>query len=196
MVLFLSLLIFSCAKATTYSLFLKYQPSRDFPSLQQKIGPTFGIAPFKDERPDQVYIGKHTPLQGISSYYKSEPFPLEKAIRESLEEVLSSRGVKTIPISHWDGEPRSLKNLETDSVLMIEMKRFWVEGKAVPFKTNVKASIHFVLHFGVKKEGKVFTKNVAVEKDMAVFKLSPERVEQIVNEILTDIFDAFFSDPY
>jgi hypothetical protein len=121
---------------------------------------------------------------------------LEKAIRESLEEVLSSQGVKTIPIPYWDGEPGSLKNLETDSVLMIEIKKFWVEGKAVPFKTNVKASIHFVLHLGVKKEGKVFTKNLAVEKEMAFLTLSPERVELIVNEILTDILDAFFSDPY
>jgi uncharacterized lipoprotein YajG len=79
---------------------------------------------------------------------------------------------------------------------MVEIKRFWIEGRAVPFKTNVKTSIHFVVHLGVKKEGKVFTKNVAVEKEMAVFMFSPEKVEQTVNEILTDIFDAFFSDPY
>ena len=196
MVLFLSFLIFSCAKARTYSLYLRYQPSKEFPSLQQKIGSTLGIAPFKDERPDTLYIGIHTPLQGISSYFKSDPFPLEKAIMESLVEVLSRQGVKTIPISNWDGRPESLKSLESDSILMIEIKRFWTEGRAVTFKTNVKTSIHFVIHLGVKKEGKVFTKNVTVEKEMTVFKLAPEKVEQTVNEILTDIFDAFFSDPY
>jgi len=196
MILFLSFFIFSCAKARTYSLYLRYQPSKEFPSLQQKIGSTLGIAPFKDERPDTLYIGIHTPLQGISSYFKSDPFPLEKAIMESLVEVLSRQGVKTIPISNWDGRPESLKSLETDSILMIEIKRFWTEGRAVTFKTNVKTSIHFVIHLGVKKEGKVFTKNVTVEKEMAVFKLAPEKVEQTINEILTDIFDAFFSDPY
>jgi len=196
MILFLSFFIFSCAKARTYSLYLRYQPSKEFPSLQQKIGSTLGIAPFKDERPDTLYIGIHTPLQGISSYFKSDPFPLEKAIMESLVEVLSRQGVKTIPVSNWDGRPESLKSLETDSILMIEIKRFWTEGRAVTFKTNVKTSIHFVIHLGVKKEGKVFTKNVTVEKEMAVFKLAPEKVEQTINEILTDIFDAFFSDPY
>jgi len=196
MILFLSFFIFSCAKARTYSLYLRYQPSKEFPSLQQKIGSTLGIAPFKDERPDTLYIGIHTPLQGISSYFKSDPFPLEKAIMESLVEVLSRQGVKTIPVSNWDGRPESLKSLETDSILMIEIKRFWTEGRAVTFKTNVKTSIHFVLHLGVKKEGKVFTKNVTVEKEMTVFRLAPEKVEQTVNEILTDIFDAFFSDPY
>lgn len=196
MVLFLSFLILSCAKARTYSLYLRYQPSKEFPSLQQKIGSTLGITPFKDERLDTLYIGIHTPFQGISSYFKSDPFPLEKAIMESLVEVLSRQGVKTVPVSNWDGRPESLKSLESDSILMIEIKRFWTEGRAVTFKTNVKTSIHFVIHLGVKKEGKVFTKNVTVEKEMTVFRLTPEKVEQTINGILTDIFDALFSDPY
>ena len=195
-ILFLCVLILSCAKARTYSLYLRYQPGRDFPSLQQKIGPTLGIAPFKDERSDTLYIGIHTPRQGISSYFQSDPFPLEKGIQESLTEVLSGQGVKTVPLSNWDGKPESLKTLETDSTLMIEIKKFWTEGRAVTFKTDVKTSIHFVIHLGVKREGKVFTKNVTVEKEMAVFGLAPEKVEQTINEILTDIFDAFFSDPY
>jgi hypothetical protein len=48
----------------------------------------------------------------------------------------------------------------------------------------------------VKKEGKVFTKNVVVEKEMTVLRLAPEKVEQTINGILTDIFDSFFTDPY
>jgi hypothetical protein len=48
----------------------------------------------------------------------------------------------------------------------------------------------------VKKEGKVFSRNVAVDKEMAVFSLALEKVEQTINEILTDIFDTFFSNPY
>jgi len=196
MILLLSFFIFNCAKARTYSLYLRYQPSKEFPSLQQKIGSTLGIAPFKDERADTLYIGIHIPLQGISSYFKSDPFPLERAIQESLVEVLSRHGVKTVPVSNWDGRPESLKDMETDSILMMEIKKFWTEGRAVPFKTNLKTSTYFVTHLGVKKEGKVFTRNVTVEKEMTVFRLAPEKVEQTVNGILTDIFDAFFSDPY
>jgi hypothetical protein len=145
---------------------------------------------------DPLYIGIHTPFQGVSSYFKSEPFPLEKALMDSLAEVLSRQGVKTVPVSNWDGRPESLKNMETDSILMIEIKKFWTEGRAVTFKTNVKTSIHFVIHLGVKIEGKVFSRSVAVDKEMAVFSLAPEKVEQTINEILTDIFDAFFSNPY
>lgn len=195
-ILFLGFFLFSCAKARTYPVYLRYQPGQEFPSLRQKIGSTLGIAPTKDERPDTLYIGIYTPLQGISSYYKSEPFPLEKALMNSLAEVLSLQGVKTIPVSPWDGEPKSLRDMETDSILMVEIKKFWVEGKAVPFKTDVKTSVHFVIHLGVKKEERAFTKNVTVEKEMAVFSLAPEKVERTVNEMLTEIFDAFFSNPY
>jgi len=195
-ILFLCFLILSCEQARTYSLYIRYQPSRDFPSLQQEIGSTLGIAPFKDERSDTLYIGIHTPLQGISSYFKSDPFPLERAIQESLTEVLSRQGVKTVPVSNWDGKPESLRTMETDSILTIEIKKFWAEKRAVSFKSDVKTSIHFVIHLGVKKEGKVFTKNVTVEKKIAIFGFAPEKVEQTINEILADIFDAFFSDPY
>jgi hypothetical protein len=195
-VLLLGVLVLSCAKARTYHLYLKYQPGKDFPSLRQKIGSTLGVVPLKDERTETLYIGIHTPLQGVSSYFKSEPFPLERAIGDSLTEVLSREGVKVIPVSSWDGKPESLKNMGTESVLMIEIKAFWTEAKDAHFKTNAKTSAHFVIHLGVKKEGKVYTKNVKVEKEMTVFRLRPENVEQTLNEILAEIFDSFFSDPY
>jgi hypothetical protein len=79
---------------------------------------------------------------------------------------------------------------------MIEIKRFWTEGKASPFKTDVRTMIRFVIHLGVKKEGKVFTRNVEVEKEIAVARSTPQKVEAIMNQILTDTFDSYFSDPY
>ena len=184
------------ARGATYPLYLKYRPAKDFPSLSQKIGSNLGIAPFKDERPDTLYIGRHSPLLGSSSYFKSDPFPLERAIKESLLGPLFQYGVKTTPISNWDGQPESLKDMDTDSVLMIQIKRFWIEGSAAPFRTSVKTSIHFVIHLGVKKEGKVFTKNVEVEKEATLPRLTPEGMEKALNEILTDVFDSFFSNPY
>lgn len=194
--LLIGFFIFSCTKGGTYPLALRYQPMKEFPSLQQKIGSTLAITPFRDERPETLYVGIHTPLQGISSYFKSDPFPLEKAITESLSSALSRYGVKTISILDWDGKPGSLKNMEADSILMIEIKRFWTEGKGAPFRTNAKTLIQFVIHLGVKKEEKVFSRNVEVEKEMTVNRLTPERVEETMNRILTDIFDSFFSNPY
>lgn len=186
----------SCAKGGTYPLSLGYHPARVIPSLQQKIGPTLAIAPFRDERQETLYIGVHTPLLGNSTYFKSDPFPLEKAIKGALTEgLLERQGVKTVS-EIWDGRPESLKDLVADSILMIEIKKFWTEGKASLSGTHTKTTIHLVIHLGVKKEGKVFTRNVEVEREKTVFRLTPERMEQMIDQLLTDIFDDFFSKPY
>jgi hypothetical protein len=196
LILSLVFLALDCAEAGTYSLNLRYQPAKEFPSLQQKIGTTLAMAPFKDERTDTSRIGAHANFQGDFSYFRSDPFPLERAIQESLSNVFSRYGVKTIPILSWDGQPESLKNIEADSVLMIEIKKFWTDGKGAPFKTNVKTIVQLVIHLGVKKEGKVFTRNVETEKEMTVPRSTPERVEVMINQILTEIFDSYFSNPY
>jgi hypothetical protein len=121
---------------------------------------------------------------------------LEKAISDSLSKTLSRSGVKTVPISTWVGEPGSLKNIGADSILMIEIKRFWTEGIAVVSGTKAITSIYLVIHLGVKKEGKVFKRNVYAMKESKVAGLTPVEVEQILNRILTEILDNFFSNPY
>jgi len=195
-ILFLVLFIPVWVEAGTYSLNLRYQSLKDLSSLQTKIGSTLAMAPFKDERPETLYIGFHTNFQGDSTYFKSQLIPLERAIQESLSGSLSRYGVKTIPISDWDGKPESLKNMETDSVLSIEIKRFWSEGKASLFRTQVKTALKFVIHLGVKKEGKVFTRHMEVEKEMTVARSTPDKVETMINQMLADIFDSYFSNPY
>ncbi len=191
----LGILISGCGTGT-HSLYVRYQPSKDFSSLQTKLGPTLAMAPFKDERPDTLYVGVHTNLQGDSNYFKSYPFSLEKAMKESLSAVLSRHGVKVISVPSWDGRPESLKDIDADSMLMIEIKRFWTEGKASPFRTNVRTTVQFVIHLGVKRENRVFTRNVEVEKEMTVARSTSQRVETIMNQILTDVFDSYFSNPY
>ncbi|HSB06567.1 MAG TPA: hypothetical protein VLK23_15395 [Thermodesulfobacteriota bacterium] len=201
---FLSFFIVGLALGETYSTNIQYQPVREFPSLQQKVGSILAIAPFKDDRSDKLYIGHQTsfgrvsrrPSFQTSHYFKSEPFPLEKAISDSLSKALSRSNVKTVPISTWVGEPGSLKNIGADSILMIEIKRFWSEGVAAVSGTKVITSIYLVIHLGVKKEGKVFKRNVYAMKESKTAGLKPAKVEQILNRILTEILDNFFSNPY
>ena len=193
---FLSFFIVGLALGETYPTNIGYQPVKEFPSLQQKIGSILGIAPFKDDRSDKPYVGHQTAFRRVSHYFKSEPFPLEKAISDSLTKAVSRSGVKTVPISEWDGKPESLKNIEADSILMIEIKRFWTEGIAEVRGIKMITSVYLIIHLGVKKEGKVFTRNVYVMKENTVAGLTPAEVEQIFNRILTEILDNFFSNPY
>jgi hypothetical protein len=192
----LTFFVLESAEAGTYSLNLRYQPSKDLSSLKGKIGSTLAMAPLKDERPETLYIGRHTNFEGDVTYFKSNPFPLEKAISDSLSDVFSRNGIKTIPVPSWDDKPESLKNMETDSVLMIEIKRFWTEGNGSLVGTKVKSGVRLVIHLGVKKEGKIFTRNVEVEKEMTVPRSTAERVETMMNQMLTEIFDSYFSNPY
>jgi len=196
LVLFISFLVIGCGGGKTYSLLVRYQPAKDFPTLKEKMGPTLGLAPFKDERRETLYIGYHSPYTGTSSYFKSNPFPLEMAITDTLSQALSRSGIKTVPLSGWDGKPESLKMIEPDSVLMIEIKNLWMEGKASAFRTTLHTRVHFVISLGVKRDGKVYTRNVEVEKEVTLARLNPVIAEQTMNQILTDIFDAFFSNPY
>jgi hypothetical protein len=196
LVLFFIIFVIDCAEAYPYSLSLRYQPIKEFPSLQQKFGSTLGIAPFKDERQEKFHIGVHIPVRGLTTHFESNPSPLEKALQESLSYALSRFGMKVISISNWDGTPESLRNIDTDSILMIEIKKFWTEGRASLFGTTIKTTVQLVIHLGVKHEGKVFTRNVDIEKEITVPRSTPERVEAILNQILTDIFDAYFSSPY
>jgi hypothetical protein len=191
-----SFILFGCSYGRTFLLNVRYEPLRELPSLQQKMGPALGIAPLKDERKETLYIGLYTPNQGTSTYFKSDPSPLGKAIEESLSQAFSRHGLKTVAVPDWDGKPESLKGLPVDAILSMEIKGFWIEGTASFFRTRVKTSVHLLIHLGIKNEGKVYTRNVEVEKEMVVRRLTPQRAEQTISLVLADIFDAYFSNPY
>ncbi len=195
-VLFFIIFVIDSAEAHAYSLAIRYQPMKEFPSLQQKFGSIIGIAPFKDERREQSYIGIHIPVRGLTTHFESNPSPLEKALQQSLRDALSRSGMKVVSIANWDGTPESLKDIDTDSILMIEIKKFWTEGQASLFRTSIKTTVQLVIHLGVKHERKVFVRNADIEKEITVPRSTPERVEAIINGVLSDIFDTYFSSPY
>jgi hypothetical protein len=196
LVLFFIIFVVDCAEANTYFIPLRYQPMKEFPSLHQRFGSTLSIAPFKDERQETSFIGVHFPIRGSTTHFKSNPSPLEKALQESLSNALSRFGMRVVSISNWDRTPESLKNIDTDSILMIEIKKFWTEGRASLFGTTIKTTVQLLIHLGVKHEGKVFMRNAGIEREITVPRSTPERVETIFNQILTDIFDPYFSSPY
>jgi type II secretory ATPase GspE/PulE/Tfp pilus assembly ATPase PilB-like protein len=60
--------------------------------------------------------------------------------------------------------------------------------------TKVQSLARIAFHLGVKKEGKVFTRNMEVEKELTWAKLTPERVEETVNQILTEAIELRATD--
>jgi hypothetical protein len=191
------LLLFGCATGGTYPLPLRYEPMKAFPSLQQKFGAKVAFAPFTDERSDTLYIGQYDPLQGTPRFFKSEPAPLGTAVMELLNEALLKKGLKTMSVSNWDGTPESLKNIGADSIFLIHIKKFWVEGKDdFLLRTTIRSSVRLVIQLGVKAEEKVFTRNIDAEREKTVFAGGPDQLKEMINDILTDIFDGLLSNPY
>ena len=179
----------------THPINIRYQSVKIFPSLHRKVGLTVGIAPFKDARHSRLYVG-HYVHKRVSNYLKSESIPLEEVITDSLLQFLSLHEIKTIPILNWNGKEQSLKKIRADSILMIEIMRFWSEGKVSGRRTNVNTSIYFIIRLGVKGEGKVFKREVYTIKKSSIVELTPATMEQIINQTLTEILDTFFSNPY
>jgi hypothetical protein len=48
----------------------------------------------------------------------------------------------------------------------------------------------------VKKEGKVFTRNVELEREMTLARFTAENAEEMMNQVLSDILDSYLSNPY
>ncbi|RPJ02688.1 MAG: hypothetical protein EHM36_12130 [Deltaproteobacteria bacterium] len=159
-------------------------------------GPVMGAGPIKDIRTRRQYIGRSFSSKMVSAHFKSEPIPLEKAILESLSATLPRFGVKIVSVPDWDGRVQTLKQQEPDSILKINVQRFWTEGKVSKGNNVISTSIYLTLHLGVKKQGKVFRRDFYIIKEKTIYEFTPEEVGQTVNHVLTEIFDDFFSNPY
>jgi hypothetical protein len=79
---------------------------------------------------------------------------------------------------------------------MIEIMRFWAEGTVSARGTNVNTSIYLTIRLGVKKERKVFRRDMFTIKENSIVGLTPAGAEQMINQTLTEILDTFFSGPY
>jgi len=179
----------------THPITIRYQSAENFPSLTRKVGLTVGIPPFKDAYLGGSHVG-HYVYGRVSTYLTSEPLSLEEAIRDSLLQFLPLHGIEAIPFLDWDGREESLKSIETDAVLMIEIKRFWAEGTVRGRGANINTSIYLIIRLGVKKKGKVFRREMYTIKDNSIAGLTPEGAEEVINQAFSDILDTYFSNPY
>ncbi len=180
----------------THSLHIRYEPQKPFPLLQHQVGPVMGIGPIKDIQTHRRYIGHSLSAKMVSFRFESDPFPLEKAILEALSTTLPRFGVKIIPVSRWDGRTETLKQQECDSILKIDIQRFWAEGRVAKGMNVIRTSIYLIFQLGVKKQDRVFKKDFYMSKEKTISEFTPEEVEQAINLVFTEILDDFFSNPY
>ena len=183
----------SCGQAGPHIVPIRYQPMGKLLFVSAKTGSTLGLCPFRDGRPDRKHIGHTVSHRRVTTYFECTPSPLGRAIRETLTQSLSRPGVRIIPIPDWDGGQESLKGIQADSVLLVDIERFWIEGRAVPRGMHLSASIYLTFHLGLKREGKVLTQRAYSSKERLFNPWTPEIAEQMINHALTETLDSFFS---
>ena len=189
---FLNILWIGLASGGTYPIHIQYQRTGSFP-LCKRIGGTLGLNPIRDKRSNQQHVGRYVNPRRVVSYLECIPAPLGKAIEDALSQCLSRRGVKVTLGLKWDGKEESLKSIETDSALMVEVERFWTEGTDTIGKPKTNTSIYLTVRLGIKREGRVVTRQIFTSKALILYPFSPDRIEQMVNRSLADLFDSFLS---
>jgi len=187
----LDVLWIGSASGGIFPVHIQYQRTGAFP-LCKRVGATLGLSPVRDKRLDQEHVGRYVTPQRGASYLDCVPAPLGKAIEEALSQYLSRRGVKVILGSQWDGKEESLKSIETESALMVEVERFWTEGSDAIGRPKTNTSIYLNVRLGIKREGRVVTRRIFTSKALILYPF-PERIEQMVNRTLADLFDSFLS---
>jgi len=176
-----------------HSLNIHYWDVDKIPSLDQKMGATVAIAPFKDTRRNRQHIGQHLTRGQASGYFRSEPFPLEKSLQDFFVAALQNSGVKVFFMSAWNGKLEDLKSLETDSVLKVLIKRFWIKAETAAGRTRVNMWVYLDMLFGSKKLDKVFTQSVYVgEETIYGPEFSPQTLTNSTNQTLRNIVESFF----
>jgi hypothetical protein len=176
-----------------HSLNIHYWDVDKIPSLGQKMGATVAIAPFKDTRRNRQHIGQHLTHGRTSGYFRSEPFPLEKALQDFFVAALRNSDVKALSLSAWDGKPEGLKSLKSDCVLKVLIKRFWIQTETTAGRTRVYMWVYLDILLGVKKMDKVLTQSVYVgEETISGAEFSPQTLTNYVNQTLRNVVESFF----
>jgi hypothetical protein len=175
---------------------LWYQTENPLPDLTHVLGGTAGIAPLKDIRRNRRYIGHSVSARGVEAYFKSDPVPLKRALYGCLSDALSSRGVEVVSSANWDGTVEMLKDMEVDSIIQVDIRRFWTEGRSWGRNPILDTSIYLSVRVAVKSEKSVYTRNLYMIKEGSFRELTPADVEQAFNRALRELLDDFLSNPY
>ncbi len=176
----------------THSLIIHYGDAIKSPSLIQKTGGSIAIAPFKDTTRNRQYIGQHVTMGRVSGYFRSEPFPLEKSIREFFFAALQKSGVDSLFVSAWDGKPEGMKGMKSGSVLKVTIRRFWIKAETTSGRTRVFTWIYLDFFLGLKKLDRVLTQSVYVgEETIYGPEFTLQTLTDSTNQTLRNVVENF-----
>lgn len=191
---FLFALIFfflSACGGRTFLVDLRYVPQTP-PAL--RVEPTtVALAPFFDDRTEKGDVGVRRRLDGSVDRFTTAPTRVAEGVTKAVERFLRRNGFTVQAIEKWDLKPASLSKVDAEMVVGGQIKQLWSRADSVAGRTIVTTSLEIIFYLGKPREGKVLQQGVEIEREITQVIFSPEKVEERVNESLSEIIESAFA---
>jgi uncharacterized lipoprotein YajG len=148
------------------------------------------INALKDIREDRARLGAWTRPRGrVDTFMASKP--VDQAVTEAISEYFISRKYRVIEYTDWDLSPEGLSRIPADLVVGGEV--IHLESNAwTSVRTKVNVHVQLQIHVGKVSEGKVLRQKMEISKEIVGVTSKPERIEETLNQELSEAIDRVF----
>ena len=183
-------LLCGCGAEKVYLMDLQYVPQVP-PSL--KSGPrTVAVAPFAISKSGIRDIGIRKKLDGGLDRFTTGRLSVNEAVRMAVEGFLRENGFRVMEIEQWDLKVGSLSSVAADLVVGGQIGRFWSTAESMAGRTVVRTETVLTICLGKPQERKVLRQTVEISREVTQIVFSPEKVEALLNESLSEIIETAF----
>jgi hypothetical protein len=145
---------------------------------------------FKDIRENRARLGAWTrPRDRLDTFMASKP--VDQAVTEAISDYFLLRKYRVINYTGWDLSPESLSRIPADLVVGGEI--IHLESDAwTNVRTKVTVHVQLQIHVGKVSDGKVLRQKMEISKEIVGVTSRPERIEETLNQELSEAIDRVF----
>jgi hypothetical protein len=145
---------------------------------------------FKDIRGNRERLGAWTRSKDrLDTFMASKP--VDQAVTDAVSDYFLSRKYRVINYAGWDLSPESLSGIPADIVVGGEVIHLKSEAWTT-LRTRVKVHVQLQIHVGKVREGKVLRQKMEISKEIMGVTSRPERIEETLNQELSEAIDRVF----
>ena len=184
----LFLYLLGCGASRTYWMDIQYLSGSFSENVEGKR--VVAINALKDIRKDRARLGAWTRPRGrVDTFMASKP--VDQAVTEAISDYFISRRYRVIEYADWDLTPEGLSRIPADLVVGGEI--IHLESNAwTGVRTKVNVHVQLQIHVGKVSEGKVLRQKMEISKEIVGVTSRPERIEETLNQELSEAIDRVF----
>jgi hypothetical protein len=181
--------LLGCGASRTYWMDIQYLSGPIAENVEGKR--IVAVNTFKDIREDRARLGAWTRPKGrLDTFMASKP--VDQAVTEAVSDYFRLRKYRVISSTGWDLSPESLSRIPADLVVGGEVILLKSEAWTTTLRTKVNVHVQLQIHVGKVKEGKVLRQKMEISKEIVGVTSRPERIEETLNQELSEAIDRVF----